>query len=267
MKTGENRPEARPAERMNRQTMTVSEYFKVHPRVALGFSGGTDSAFLLYAALQAGADIRPYFVKTVFQPEFELHDAGRICEELGVTLTVLTPDILKEETVAANPPDRCYYCKKIIFTLLKEEAQKDGYDWVVDGTNVSDDTADRPGMKALKELGVHSPLRECGLTKRDIRRCSKEAGLFTWDKPSYACLATRFSAGDELTEDKLKKVEQAEQILFELGFTDVRVRVFHGAARLQLPEEQLSLALKKREDIRKAFAPFFKEILLDMRGR
>ena len=245
--------------------MTLQEFFKAHPKVALGFSGGVDSSFLLYAAKQAGADVRPYFAKTQFQPQFELEDAKRLAEQVGVALTVLPYDVLP--AAGFNPPDRCYYCKTALFGALVERAKADGYDTIIDGTNASDDAGDRPGMKALQEMQVLSPLRLCGLTKQDIREKSKEAGLFTWNKPSYACLATRFPAGVQITEAGLQKVEQAEGALFQLGFTDFRVRVFHNAARIQLPKNQMERGLSMRQEILAQLRPLFDGVFLDLEGR
>lgn len=245
--------------------MTLQEFFKAHPKVALGFSGGVDSSYLLYAAKQAGADVRPYFAKTQFQPQFELEDAKRLAEQVGVALTVLPYDVLP--AAGFNPPDRCYYCKTALFGALVERAKADGYDTIIDGTNASDDAGDRPGMKALQEMQVLSPLRLCGLTKQDIREKSKEAGLFTWNKPSYACLATRFPAGVQITEAGLQKVEQAEGALFQLGFTDFRVRVFHNAARIQLPKNQMERGLSMRQEILAQLRPLFDGVFLDLEGR
>ena len=226
--------------------MTLLAFFKENPKAALGFSGGVDSSYLLYAGVQAGADIHPYYIKTAFQPQFELDDAERLCAQLGVPLTVLELDVLKNEAVTANPPDRCYHCKTALFGALSARALADGYTLLLDGTNASDDAGDRPGMRALKELHVCSPLRECGLTKAEIRRLSREAGLFTWDKPAYACLATRIPSGDAITAEKLLATERAEAFLFSLGLTDFRVRNYRGAARLQFPEAQLNAVLAHR---------------------
>lgn len=245
--------------------MTLQEFFVAHPKVALGFSGGVDSSYLLYAAKQAGADVRPYFAKTQFQPEFELEDAKRLAELVDIELTILPYDVLP--AAGFNPPDRCYYCKTALFGALVAQAKADGYDTIIDGTNASDDAGDRPGMKALQEMQVLSPLRLCGLTKQDIREKSKEAGLFTWDKPSYACLATRFPAGVQITEEGLKKVEQAESALFDLGFTDFRVRVYHGAARIQLPKAQMERGLAVRQKILDKLRPLFEGVFLDLEGR
>ena len=241
--------------------MTLKEFFSAHPKAALAFSGGTDSAYLLHAAREAGADVQPYFIQTPFQPKFELEDAKRLAPDL----TVLSLDILTIPNVANNPENRCYFCKKALFSHLKAQAETDGYAVLLDGTNATDQWEDRPGMRALGELGVLSPLRLCGLTKDKIRQLSKEAGLFTWDKPAYACLATRVQNGAEITVEDLQRVEQSEEILRKMGYFDLRIRLFYGAARVQLPENQL-----KNADIfaiRKALSPYFDHILLDLRGR
>ena len=137
----------------------------------------------------------------------------------------------------------------------------------MDGTNASDDVGDRPGMRALEELDVLSPLRLCGVTKAQVRAYSREAGLFTWDKPAYACLATRVPAGEPITEDVLRRVEGAESALFALGFTDFRARVFHGAARLQLPAAQVEDAARRRGELREALKPWFDTIFIDTEDR
>ena len=247
--------------------MTLEQFFQENPRCALGFSGGVDSAYLLYAGVRAGADIRPYFIKTAFQPAFELADAQKLAAGLGVEVTVLELDALADPKVAANPADRCYFCKQNLFRTLKERAIADGYPVLLDGTNASDEAGDRPGMRALAELSVRSPLRDCGLTKDEIRTRSREAGLFTWDKPAYACLATRVPAGEAITAETLARVEGAEDALFRLGYTDFRVRVFHSAARIQLPRGQMERAVREAETIQAALKPYFTPILLDLEGR
>lgn len=247
--------------------MTLDEFFQKHPRGALAFSGGVDSAYLLWAGLQAGAEVRPYFVKTPFQPRFELEDARRLCARLGAALTVIEYDILSDPAVAANPPDRCYHCKRRLFSLMKERAEADGLPLLLDGTNASDDGGDRPGMRALRELEVRSPLRECGLTKERIRALSRQAGLFTWDKPSYACLATRVPSGRAITREDLERVERGEEALTSLGFVDFRLRLTAGGARLQVLEGQLPLALERRRDILSALSADFSELTLDLTPR
>ena len=157
--------------------MTLQEFFKEVPKAAVAFSGGADSAFLLWAAREYGADVRAYYVKTAFQPAFELKDARRLARELQVPMTVIEEDILAVPEAAQNGPKRCYYCKRALFSSLREAARRDGYPVLLDGTNASDDAKDRPGMQALRELQVRSPLRECGITKEQLRQLSKEAGL------------------------------------------------------------------------------------------
>ncbi len=247
--------------------MTLQEFFTEHPKAALGFSGGVDSSYLLYAGIKAGADIRPYFIKTAFQPEFELEDAKRLCAQLGAELYIIELDALANPDVVKNPPNRCYYCKTGLFGTLQQRAKADGYTVLLDGTNASDDAGDRPGMKALTEMSVLSPLRLCGLTKAQIREFSREAGLFTWDKPAYACLATRVPTGEAITEALLARVEGAEQVLFSLGFTDFRVRVFYDAARVQLKPAQMQQALSRRSEILENMKPYFEVVLLDLNGR
>ena len=179
--------------------MNLQEFFTRHPRVALAFSGGADSSYLLWAGLQWAEKLGVYYVKSPFQPAFEYRDALRLAKELGAEVTVIPADPLCDPKVAANPADRCYYCKKVIMAGVKEAAKRDGFDLIIDGTNASDDISDRPGFKALGEEGVLSPLRMCGITKARLRELSREAGLFTWNKPAYACLATRVPTGETIT--------------------------------------------------------------------
>ena len=247
--------------------MELRDFFAEHPRAALAFSGGVDSAYLLYAALAYGADVRPYFVDSAFQPRFELADARRLCGELGAELQVLPVDILAEPRVAANPPDRCYHCKRAIFSAVAAAAARDGYPLLLDGTNASDPEGDRPGMRALRELAVRSPLRECGLSKGEVRRRSRAAGLFTWDKPAYACLATRVPAGEPITAEALARTEWAEGFLSSLGFTDFRVRLLGGCARVQVAAGQLPLALERRGEIISELKRHYGGVLLDLEAR
>lgn len=246
--------------------MTLEEFFARHPRTALGLSGGTDSSYLLYAGLACGAEVRPYYIKTQFQPEFELEDARRMCSQLGAELCIIEADILSVPCVAENPEDRCFHCKRALFTLLRERAASDGYAEVIDGTNASDDPGDRPGTRALRELGVLSPLRDCGITKAELRRLSRAAGLFTADKPSYACLATRIPAGCGIDAGTLKDLERAEAALMAMGYTDLRVRLEDGGARLELPENMLERAVKERGRLREILGGFGR-VTLDLRGR
>ncbi len=247
--------------------MNLNDFARKHKRAVLGFSGGVDSAYLLYAGITAGADWKPVYIRSAFQPAFELDDAKRICRELGVELTVLDVDILSVPEVRSNPGDRCYYCKRALFGKLCAWAAEQGIGLLLDGNNASDPPDDRPGMRAASEMGVRSPLREAGLTKAEIRRLSREAGLFTWNKPAYACLATRIPAGTVLQPEMLKKVESGETALRELGFSDLRIRVFHEAARIQLPADQMCLAAEERGKILAALRPLFPAVMLDLEGR
>ncbi len=247
--------------------MTLQEFFRDNPKIAVAFSGGVDSTYLLWAAVRAGAQVKAYYVRSAFQPRFEYEDALRAAEETGADMRVLTLDVLADPRVRANPSDRCYYCKQAIFGEILRAAAEDGFLLLLDGTNASDDAGDRPGMRALKELKVRSPLRECGLTKTEIRRLSREAGLFTWDKPAYACLATRIPAGEEITAEKLARTETAEGYLASLGFRDFRVRLLDGCARIQVKPDQLELLVKRREEIASELGKEYRAVLLDLTTR
>ena len=247
--------------------MTLLEFFREHNKVALAFSGGVDSSYLLYAAKGMGAKVKAYYVKSAFQPDFELEDARMVAEKLKVEMEILTLDILADDTVSSNPPDRCYHCKQRIFRAIMDAAKADGYPVVLDGTNASDEAGDRPGMKALAEMKILSPLRLCGLTKSDIRQLSKDAGLPTWYKPAYACLATRIPVGERITEESLKRVEGAEDVLRAMGFTDLRVRKQGEMARIELPVNEMTVALYRRKEILEGLRPYFDKVLLDLEGR
>lgn len=247
--------------------MTLKDFFALHPNAAVGFSGGVDSAYLLYAAAKYGKNVTAYYVKTAFQPQFELDDAIRLASKINVPMKIIELDIMSCEDITANPANRCYYCKKMIFGAIRKQAESDGYTVLLDGTNASDDIADRAGMKALSQLSVLSPLRECHITKDEIRSLAKEAGLDVWNKPSYACLATRIPSGTAITKEMLTSTEKAENELFKLGFSDFRIRLFHGAARIQFPLSQLEEALKMRDKIIKRLKPYYDIILLDLGGR
>lgn len=245
----------------------LQNFFRENPRIALAFSGGVDSAYLLYAAKACGCNVKAYYVKSPFQPLFELEDAKKLAEQLNADMEIIPVDILQDERVRENPENRCYFCKKGIFERILERAKADGFSVLMDGTNASDDASDRPGMKALSEMKVLSPLRICGITKAEVREYSKKAGLFTWNKPAYACLATRIPAGRAITKELLEKIEGAEDALFKMNYTDFRVRIMGEAARLQLPGDQMARAIGERKEISEALKPWFDTILLDLKGR
>ena len=247
--------------------LDLSSFFHQHPSGALALSGGVDSALLAWAAGRWGENWRAYFVHTAFQPAHELADARTLANLCGLPLTVLEVDVLADPQVAANPPRRCYYCKRTLFAAIAAAAKQDGLSLLADGTNASDDDGDRPGMAALEELGVCSPLRQCGLTKSEVRRLSREAGLPTWDKPAYACLATRIPTGEEITREKLEKTEEAEEYLMRLGFRNFRVRLDGGKARLQVPAAGLDLVLEHRAEIVKTLKQSYAGVVLDLEVR
>lgn len=240
--------------------MDIKEFFKKYNSAAIAFSGGVDSAFLLYCAKKCGADVTAYYVKSAFQPQFEFEDAKRIANELGIPLKVIETNILDYEEVRRNDPLRCYYCKRRIFSQIKAQAESDGYSVILDGTNASDDSGDRPGMKALKELKVLSPLRLCGYTKDEIRKQAKNAGLFVWNKPAYACLATRIKPNEEITPNALNLVEKAEMFMMNLGFKNIRVRVSQNEATIILKDNSQELLKEKRNIIEKEFSQYFYKV-------
>lgn len=247
--------------------MDLSQFFKENNRAAIAFSGGVDSSYLLYAGIKAGADVKGYYVKSAFQPAFEMNDAMRLAEQIGARVRLIEVDVLADGKVRENPADRCYYCKRAIFGNIMRAAAEDGYSLILDGTNASDDEGDRPGMKALRELEVRSPLRECGLTKDMIRELSREAGLFTWNKPAYACLATRIRTGEEITAAKLEATEASEDFLFSLGFTDLRVRMRGNDALIQIPSGQFSKLAEKRQEILEKLKEYYGNVSLDLEAR
>lgn len=247
--------------------MNLKEFFTINPNVAIAFSGGVDSAYLLYAASQYAENVMAYYVKSAFQPEFEFNDAKKLIDELKVSFKIIEVDVLSHEEVVSNPSNRCYYCKRVIFETIKTTAIQDGYSVILDGTNASDDYNDRPGMKALQELSVLSPLRECNLTKDDVRRLSKEANLFTHDKPSYACLATRIATGERITADDLKATEAAEDFLFSLGLSDFRVRKIGNTAKIQVKSSQFEMVMLHRTQIISELKKYYSSVTLDLETR
>lgn len=247
--------------------MRLEEFFREYPETAVAFSGGADSAYLLHAAKKYGRRVRAYYVKTAFQPQLALNDALRFAKYLGVELRIIEFHIDKQRTVCANGADRCYHCKKLMFSVIAATADADGFSVLLDGTNASDDAADRPGMRALAECNVLSPLRMCGLHKQEIRRLSEEAGLFIWDKPADACLATRIISGHEINRELLLRTERAEEYLKSLGFSNLRVRTDGENAIIQLREAQMPLLLRHREEIVERLGIDYGNVLLDLKPR
>jgi len=209
--------------------------------VAVAFSGGADSTLLLAVAHQELGDrVVAITARSETYPESEFHEAAELARSLGVRQEVLHTSELGIEKFAQNQPDRCYYCKRELFSQLKDIARQEKRAWVVDGTN-ADDTGDyRPGMQAAEELGIRSPLKEAGLMKGEIRKISEIMRLHTWDKPTMACYASRFPYGMEITEERLKQVGEAETLLRRRGMKTVRVRHHGTIARIEVSVEEMS---------------------------
>ena len=252
---------------MQEKLEKLENFLHFNPEVAIAFSSGVDSSFLLHAARKYAKRVKAYMVKSPFQPQFELDDAVRLASELNAELQIINVNPLADGKVASNTKLRCYHCKRLIFTSIIEQASKDGFHLLLDGTNASDDAGDRPGMLALQELGVLSPLRDCGLTKIDIRHLSKEAGLSTCDKPSYSCLATRIPTGQPLNERLLRRTEQAELFLMSMGFRDFRIRTLGENAKIQITKGQVPLLVQNREKILEHLKRDYQAVLLDLETR
>lgn len=212
--------------------------------LAVAFSGGVDSTFLLYCAKQAlGQRAAAFMARSSLSPRWEQADAQDFCKAQGIGLSWVAFDPLASPAFCENPPERCYLCKTLLLGALKQAALAAGYPHVAEGSNLDDLGDYRPGLKAVAELEVYSPLREAGLTKAHIRQLSRELGLPVWDKPSFACLASRIPYGEPIDEKKLAMVEGAEAALFALGLQQVRVRVQGLAARIEvLPADIQRLA-------------------------
>ena len=210
-------------------------------KVVVAFSGGVDSTFLLKTAHDVlGANVIAVTARSSTYPEREYAEAAQFIKGLGIKHITIVSEELEIEGFSKNPANRCYFCKKELFSKITELAAQNGISHVVDGTNIDDLGDYRPGMTALSELGILSPLREAGMTKEDIRTLSKEMGLPTWDKQPFACLASRFPYGHEITREKLEMVDKAEQFLLDLGFRQVRVRHHGDIARIEVSVNERS---------------------------
>ena len=199
----------------------------------VAFSGGVDSALVLRAATEALAGrVKAVTVRTPYMMNWELMEAAAIAAEWKVAHEIIELPLI--DAIRDNPPDRCYHCKKAVFSELTAKAQREGFAVLADGSNDDDRGEYRPGRKALAELAVRSPLAACRLTKQEVRRISRELGLTTWDKPSYACLLTRLPYGSSWTAEDCRRIEAAETALMKLGFRALRVRSHGDLARIEL---------------------------------
>ena len=209
--------------------------------VAVAFSGGADSTLLLYAAHEVLKDkVLAVTSSSCFFPGRDLEEAGAFCRERGIRHEILNNDPLSVKGISANHTDRCYLCKKTIFEAIIKEARKQGIVHVAEGSNVDDSKDYRPGSKAVKELGVRSPLLDAGLSKEEVRLLSKSLDLPSWDKPQAACLASRVPYGDQLTQEKLHMIEMAEDFLHDEGFAVCRVRHHGDVARIETDPEMIA---------------------------
>lgn len=237
-------------------------------RAAVAFSGGVDSTLLLRAAHDAlGDGALALTAASPLHPRRELDEATQLARHIGVRHMLLPSDELSLPEFSANPTDRCYICKRHNFAMLIEAARREGVGVLLEGSNADDTGEYRPGLRAVRELGVLSPLLDAGLTKAEIRALSRELGLPTHDKPAFACLATRIPYGDALTPAVLTQVETAEDCLRSIGFTQFRVRRHGDVARIELPETDIPRACELREAIARGLrGAGFDYITLDLEG-
>lgn len=248
----------------------LKEYIKSLGSVAVAFSGGVDSTFLLRTAHDVlGDKVLAVTASSCSFPERELREARKFCSENGIAHEVCESEELDIDGFRQNPVNRCYLCKHELFEKMIDIAAKKGFENVAEGSNMDDMGDYRPGLQAIAELEVKSPLRAAGLYKEEIRQLSKQLGLSTWDKPSFACLASRFVYGETINEEKLGMVDRAEQLMIDLGFRQVRVRIHDKLARIEvLPEE---IERVTQPDIRKKINDGFREcgfayVTLDLAG-
>ena len=246
----------------------LKEYLINLESVVVAFSSGVDSTFLLKIAHDTLKDnVIAITAKSRTFPERELSQAIEFCKKEKIKHIILDSNELEIEDFRKNPPNRCYICKKDLFSKILEIAEKNDINNVLEGSNLDDDNDYRPGFIAIRELGIKSPLRELKFTKKEIRELSKSIGLDTFDKPSFACLASRFVYGEEITSERLGMVEKAEQFLLDMGFFQVRVRIHNSIARIEVLPEEFDKIIKNRNIITEKFKEIgFSYITMDLIG-
>ena len=235
---------------INEKRQSLENNLKSLGSVAVAFSSGVDSTFLLNTAHDLlGESVIAITARAVCFPERETTEAQEFCKTEGIKQIIFDFNPLEIEQFSDNVKNRCYFCKRALFSEIKRIAEENGFCNIAEGTNFDDLSDFRPGMKAIKELGIISPLLDAELTKDEIRFLSKEAGLSTFDKPSYACLASRIAFGEEITEEKLLMIEKAEAKLFSLGFAQSRVRMHGSIARIEINKDDFLKLLMLSDEI------------------